>query len=66
MEENRAELMPAERLAALMDEKELTALVDALESVILTRNGYGRIGVEVRGRKVTKIEVMSTIKPGVE
>ena len=49
-----------------MDVKELTALVEALESVILTRNGYGRIGVEVRGRKVTKIEVMSTIKPGVE
>jgi len=53
------------RLSAVLTPLEMRDLVEAIESVITKRNGYGKIAVEIERRRLIQIAVTSTVKPGV-
>lgn len=47
-----------------LTEQEIIEIIDAINLVINTRNGYGTIMIEIRDKHIKLISVASTIKIG--
>ena len=53
-----------ERLAELLQAAELADLVRSLEAIV-DRSGYGEIRIEIKRRRIDRIAMTSTLKPGI-
>lgn len=51
------------RLQELFTSYELEEIVQAAETIINSRNGYGTVEFEFRKRRMVQISITSTIKP---
>ncbi len=54
-----------QRLAELLTPEELADLVHAMDG-IMDRSGYGEIRLEIKRRRIDRIAVTETLKPGVK
>ncbi|MEN6481178.1 MAG: hypothetical protein ABFD29_03260 [Anaerolineaceae bacterium] len=53
-----------EKLKLLLSDNEITDLIEAFDTVFNYRNGYGNIHIYIGNKRINKIEISSTIKPG--
>lgn len=54
-----------ERMSHSLTIDEIRDLVDAIETVINYRNGFGQITINFERQRVNQIAITSTVKPGV-
>lgn len=53
------------RLCAVLKNEELLDLVEAIEDVVNTRNGFGQVVIDLEYRRVKLISNVNMRKPGV-
>lgn len=54
-----------QRLCAVLNDEELLDLVEAIEDVVNTRNGFGQVVIDLEYRRVKLISNVNMRKPGV-
>ncbi len=54
-----------QRLCAVLKNEELLDLVEAIEDVVNTRNGFGQVVIDLEYRRVKLISNVNMRKPGV-
>ena len=55
----------AARISELLTPDELQDLVEALEMVKITRNGFGTVVIKIRKQRIEQLEITSTVRPSV-
>lgn len=53
----------AKRICDLLTQDELQDLVEALETVKTTRNGFGVVVIKIRKQRIEQLEITSTVRP---
>ncbi len=53
----------AARMAELLTPDEIRDLVEALETVKTTRNGFGVVVIKIRKQRIEQLEITSSIRP---
>jgi len=53
------------RLCAVLNDEELLDLVEAIEDVVNTRNGFGQVVIDLEYRRVKLVSNVNMRKPGV-
>lgn len=51
------------RLSELLTPDELQDLVEALEAVNFTRNGFGSVLIIIKRQRIEQLEITSTVRP---
>lgn len=54
-----------QRLCAVLNDEELLDLVEAIEDVVNTRNGFGQVVIDLEYRRVKLVSNKNMRKPGV-
>lgn len=55
----------AARIGELLTPDELQDLVECIEKVQATRNGFGTVVIKIRKQRIEQLEITSTVRPSV-
>ena len=52
------------RLTEILNQAELNDIVNAIETIV-SRSGYGTIQIDLKNKRINRVSIIETLKPGV-